>query len=225
MNLTKQVTQLFLVLPEEIVFRILDYCQKFEIGNFSNALTNHVFRERWIDLKRKYFRFFRKTIVCDRTLLGHSASVNSILQLTNGKIASVSGDGSIKIWNVENKLCEQTLSEHENMARDIIQVDDWIVSSNEDNTIKMWNLGTGSCEKTFTGHRDCISCLIRLNDGRIASGSFDTTIKIWNLDSGECEMTLSGHSIAVFVIIQLKDGRIASGSDDNSIKIWNIKAG
>ena len=43
------------------------------------------------------------------------------------------------------------------------------------------------CGKSIQAHQETIRCLIELNDGKIATGSYDGTIKVWNLEKEECE--------------------------------------
>ena len=77
------------------------------------------------------------------------------------------------------------------------------------------------CIHTLYGHKAAVISLIKLNDGKIVSGSRDNTIKIWDpLDNYKCIQTLDGHKKAVSSLIKLNDGKIVSGSADNTIKIW-----
>ena len=77
-------------------------------------------------------------------------------------------------------------------------------------------------EMILRGHQSLISCLLKLSDGRVATGSFDDTLRIWNIKNGECEHVLRGHIDSIHCIIQLFDGRIATGSDDYTLRIWNV---
>lgn len=158
----------------------------------------------------------------------HSGRVFTLMQLSDGRIASGSNDETIKIWNVSTGECEKTFTGHDNDGFPLIQLSDRRIASGCNNkTINIWNVNTGACDMRLKGHSNSVRTLIQLSgsDGRIASGSVDNTIKIWNVNSGVCEMTLTGHSELVGCIIQLLDGRIASGSDDRTIKIWNVGTG
>ncbi len=69
------------------------------------------------------------------------------------------------------------------------------------------------------GHDDRVTCLVKLNEKQIATGSWDKTIKVWNLDDGSCAKTLEGHKNAVTCIVKLNEKQIASGRDDRTIKV------
>ena len=87
--------------------------------------------------------------------------------------------------------------------------------------------GTFLDRKVFEsdGHRYPICCILSLNNGYFASGSYDTTIRIWNPNTGECIKTFQGHSGPVNCLALLPDGRLISGSDDNTIRIWDPNTG
>ena len=71
------------------------------------------------------------------TLSGHTGGINSIIQLKNGKIASGSGDNSIKIWDLSTNTCESTLTGHTENVMAVIELQDGrLVSSSWDKTIK-----------------------------------------------------------------------------------------
>jgi 3-deoxy-D-manno-octulosonate 8-phosphate phosphatase KdsC-like HAD superfamily phosphatase len=173
---------------------------------------------------------------CERTLSGHikididvvsrTVGVISVIQLSDGRLASGSSDNTVKIWNVDNGTCERTLSGHSEAVHILIQLSDGrLASASRDNTVKIWNVNNGTCERTLSDHSEYVWKLIQLSDGRLASGSSDKTVKIWNASIGSCERTLSGHSKAVHFLIQLSDGRIASVSSDYTVKIWNVTSG
>ena len=67
-----------------------------------------------------------------------------------------------------------------------------------------------------------VNCLIKLPDGKVASGGQDSKIKIWDINKKECVNTLEGHTSMVWDI-KYVDNQIISGADDNSSKIWNLK--
>ena len=72
-------------------------------------------------------------------------------------------------------------------------------------------------------HKGRINCLIRLSDGRIASGGQDNTIKIWDIDKKQPIYSFKEHTSIIWEIRELEGNRIMSGSDDNKSKIFNLK--
>ena len=58
----------------------------------------------------------------------------------------------------------------------------------------------GLVKKTLTEHSGGVYSVIKLSDGRIASGSADKTIKIWNTKLGKSTHTLKGHDGPVYYL-------------------------
>lgn len=70
--------------------------------------------------------------------------------LTDEKILTGCGNGSIKLWSLENVKCIKTLNGHSNWVMSIRQVStDRIASSSLDRRIKIWNFVTGVCLNTI----------------------------------------------------------------------------
>jgi WD40 repeat protein len=146
-----------------------------------------------------------------------------LLQLRDGRIASVSHDETIRIFNEDGSSIEW--KGHTGSVYCLIQLQDGrIASASYDNTIRIWNLDGSSIEwKKWKGW---LYCLFQLQDGRIAWGH-NGTIRIWKRadasgDEDGSSIKWKGHICSVLCLIQLRDGRIASGSRDKIIRIWNL---
>src|SRR5437879_951258 len=62
------------------------------------------------------------------------------------KIASGSGDNTIKLWNSRTGECLSTLNGHTSSVRCLIKINETVIASGScDNTIKLWNSRTGEC--------------------------------------------------------------------------------
>ena len=159
------------------------------------------------------------------TLKGHEATVYTLIQLNDSKIASCSFDKTIKVWDLFTNKCILTLKGHDNYISSLIQLSDGIIAScSWDKTIKLWDLTTYQCISTLTGHENTVRHIIQLKNGKIASSSGDKTIKIWDFKKNECTLTLKGHDSTVHSLIQLNDGKLASCSSDKTIRLWDIRA-
>ena len=89
---------------------------------------------------------------CLQTLEGHSGSVNSVaFSHDSARLASASGDNTVKIWNTSSGACLQTLKGHSNCDYSIAFSHDSarLASASGDNTVKIWNASSSACLQTL----------------------------------------------------------------------------
>ena len=166
----------------------------------------------------------------DKTLTGHSDSVQSVVYSPDGRyLASGSGDKTIKIWEVATGKQLRTLTGHSDTVSSVVYSPDvrYLASGSNDKTIKIWEVATGKQLRTLTGHYGEVYSVVYSPDGRyLASGSWDKNIKIWEVATGKQLRTLTGHSSPVLSVVYSPDGRyLASGNGDKTIKIWEVATG
>ena len=140
---------------------------------------------------------------CEKVFEGHSHYVTCCLQLQDRLLASLSFDGTIRLWDVTSG---QGKSLQTAACRKVI---------------------TGNPCSTFVGIR--LHQLREDNAGYLLAGSDDGKVRVWDpahgghlvaelhVPSGKC----------VIGLWQLADGRIVSSSDDGLIRVWgsDCKAG
>ncbi|UYM16888.1 WD40 repeat domain-containing protein [Endozoicomonas euniceicola] len=170
---------------------------------------------------------------CVATLEGHTEEVRSVTPLADGRLASASADGTVKVWDLskpDGKQCVVTLKGHNNWVKSVtLLADGRLASGSNDMTVKVWDLSKPAgeqCVMTLNEHTDWVTSVTPLADGRLASGSWDKTIKVWELskpDGEQCVATLKGHAYWVKSVTSLPDGQLAFGSADGTIKVWDLK--
>jgi WD40 repeat protein len=163
-------------------------------------------------------------------LPGHYGYVNSVTFSLDGKwIVSGSYDGTIRIWDAENKTQIRKLEEKEGYYNTVAISPDSkrIFSGSDDRKVKIWDAESGKLLKSLPGHTgEVFSVALDANASRIVSGSGDGTIKIWNAESGEEIRTLKGHRDDVTTVAFSPDGKwVVSGSDDSTAKVWDAESG
>ncbi|REJ48868.1 MAG: protein kinase [Microcystis aeruginosa TA09] len=169
----------------------------------------------------------------DKTLTGHSDSVQSVVYSPDGRyLASGSIDQTIKIWEVATGKELRTLTGHSGGVFLVVYSPDgrYLASGSSDKTIKIWEVATGKELHTLTVYSSLYGAdVVYSPDGRyLASRSDDKTIKIWEVATGKELRTLTGHSGPVLSVVYSPDGRyLASGGGlrDNTIKIWQVATG
>ncbi|UPL03416.1 hypothetical protein LCI18_014350 [Fusarium solani-melongenae] len=164
---------------------------------------------------------------CEQTLEGHGSPVWSVAFTADGRrLASGSGDNTIKIWDADNGQCVKTLEGHDDEVNSVAFAADnkWLASGSSDSTIKVWH--KGQCKQTLEGHGGPVLSVAFIADSmRLISGSEDNIIKVWH--EGQCTQTLEGHGGWTCTVAFTMDGiHVASGSGDMiGPDIWNMTTG
>ncbi len=167
--------------------------------------------------------------VKEHRLEGHSNWVSSVAFSPDGlTLASASGDGTIKVWNLQSQKPIATLAGHSKVVYSVAFSPDGLTlaSASGDGTIKVWNLQSQKPIATLAGHSKVVYSVAFSPDGlTLASASGDKTIKVWNLQSQKPIATLAGHSESILSVAFSPDGlTLASASFDKTIKVWNLQS-
>ena len=165
-----------------------------------------------------------------KTFSGHTNWVRSLAFSPNGRtIASGSGDGTIRLWNVATGLHNRTLKGHSAQVTSVAFSPNGrtLTSTSEDNAVHLWNVVTRTHNRTLKGHTTFVRSVAFSPDGQtLASGSSDKTIRLWNVATGTHTRTLAGHTDWVSSVAFSPDGQtLASGSSDKTIRLWNVATG
>jgi WD40 repeat protein len=79
--------------------------------------------------------------------------VNALAVLPDGRLASGSDDGTIKLWDPASGSCAATLEGHSDWCDALAVLPDGrLASGSGDRTIKLWDPASGSCAATLEGH-------------------------------------------------------------------------
>jgi WD40 repeat protein len=158
----------------------------------------------------------------------HDNWISHIKQIPNGLglVASISYDGTAKIWNSSNDWSLiQTFTGHTNSVNGIDYFnEDLMITGSLDSTIKIWSITTGESFETIRPGSGVWSLKV-LHDGlRLASGHEIGYINIFSLDDGSILHTFQGHVSWVMDLVLIGDDLLASsGYDpDSTVRIWNL---
>ena len=159
----------------------------------------------------------------------HNKQIRALLETQDQKLISSGYDFKMKFWEEKENGFESN-SEIKNLCGAVtcvIQIKDGRIlsSSASDNNIKVWkenSNGIYELNNSLSSHNKPISCLVELNDLRIASASIDTSVIIWLGQNNEfiVQQKISDEKRPILNIISLSDCRIAFTTDEGIIKIW-----
>lgn len=168
---------------------------------------------------------------CSSSIAGHSDAILSVQFNNDGtKLASGSGDTTVRFWDVQTQTLHHVGKVHKNWVLVISWSPDGkkLASACKNGEICIWNSETGTqIGRSLRGHSKWINALVwepfhRNTDcRRLASASKDCTIRIWDTITGGTLFTLSSHTMSVTSLKWGGCGLIYSSSQDRTIKIWN----
>ena len=145
------------------------------------------------------------------------------------RLASASGDETVKVWDAATGQETLTLKGHTGAVKSVAFSPDGkrLASASCDQTVKVWDAATGQETLTLKGHTGVVTGVAFSPDGkRLASASQDRTVKVWDAATGQETLTLKGHTDRVTSVAFSPDGkRLASASEDQTVKVWDAATG
>ena len=100
------------------------------------------------------------------------AGIRSLAVLPDGRLASGSDDGVIKVWDSTTWNCRQVIKAHQAPVTCLAALPDGrLASSSNDGTVRVWNGTDLDWSAMFEGDLDWAGSLVALPGGRLAGGS------------------------------------------------------
>jgi tRNA A-37 threonylcarbamoyl transferase component Bud32 len=162
------------------------------------------------------------------TLAGHADGVIAMACSRDGRrIASVSHESELKVWDVESGRCVLDVSLLQKAHAVAFSPDGKrIVTADNVGKLKVWDARTGLLLATLEGHTSVVNGVAWSQDGlRIVSGSSDRTLRVWDALTTR-ELFVLKHEPAVFDVAFSPDGsRIVSAGSDGVLKVWDARRG
>jgi WD40 repeat protein len=151
----------------------------------------------------------------------HHGYVWSVIQLSDGRIASCGRDGQIVVWNADG-VKSMALVGHRQSVLGLAEIRPGVIASiSRDRTLRYWDLSTGKCTAIVEAHEAAVLAIARLPDGSIATGGADHEIRMW-ASTGDTLATLSEHTGWVWGVTPVGKGFLASASEDGTVRLWQL---
>ena len=152
-----------------------------------------------------------REIACFR---GHTEAITSTILSPDGKrIATVSRDKTLRLWNVATGQAERILEGHTDWVFGLAFSPDGkqVVSGGEDGQLRFWDVETGKELIHVLTEKGSVQKLIWMSDGRLLSaGSTSSGIRFWDSKTGkEQYRSNSSDSYPVYAV--------AVSADNNSV--------
>lgn len=166
-------------------------------------------------------------------------SPRSVIELYDGKIASIWKDGTLNIWDWKQQEEEQNsfdIKTNYTWNAGIIELKDGCIACIFDiGNIKILNRA-GQCvqDGQIECYRDLLAHVTELQNGLFACVFASGNIKLWDRlteksclfpsEHGDCtDADHHSYSSVVYPILELKDGTIAFTRNFRHIEIWDLK--
>lgn len=170
----------------------------------------------------------------------HVAGVASVAYSPDGtKLASVGGDGALRIWVVMDPGPLTSLHRFEGQAKPgsssgfsplsavVFSPDGrFVASGGADAVVRVWDVQTKAEVRGLRGHTDWVTAVAFGPDGRLLiSGGADKAVRVFELIPQEGSGAF-GHLLAVNAVAVSPDGKtVATASVDHTIKLWDLSSG
>lgn len=168
------------------------------------------------------------------SLEGHTSLIWSVAFSPDGKtLASGSGDGKIKLWDITTRTNIATLNGRDFGIQYYIQPHQIysvlfspngkvLASSGGLGVVVLWNVTTKQVIASFRNRGTALSSVYS-PDGKILAITSSYVINLWDVKTLTNIATLEGHTGLIRDLAFSPDGKIlASGAQDGTVRLWDI---
>jgi WD40 repeat protein len=164
-----------------------------------------------------------------RTLTGHTGIAYRPAFSPDGRrLASGSGNGILRVWDVATGQAEPPLMEHKDMGLSVTFDPEGkrLVSADAAGRVIQVRDAEGRVVKRLKGHTNGVNQLAFSPDGkRLATVSLDGTCKVWDTDNWQQVCHLEANKGKTFAAVAWSpDGKLLAAGDDDEVILWDAKS-
>ncbi|PLW25631.1 hypothetical protein PCANC_26086 [Puccinia coronata f. sp. avenae] len=155
----------------------------------------------------------------DSHSFGHEDYIGGI-QFWGYALASGSGDGCVRMWDMRTGQAHRTLIGHTGPIT-CLQFDEiHLVSGSMDKSIRIWDLRTGAVTETIKYSHPITA--LQFDSRKIMCAAGEPSIHVYNRTTLQrSTISLNGHTDTV-ERLRYFDRYMVTGSKDNTVKVWSI---
>ena len=169
---------------------------------------------------------------CASSMPGHEKAVLAVQFApdTSSRLASGSGDNTIRIWDCDTGTPLHVLRGHAGWVLALSWSPDGVLlaTGSMDSSVRLWKPKTGAAiGGPLKGHAKWVTGLSweplqaqTVGRPRVASSSKDATVRIWDVVSQRADAVLSGHTASVTCVKWGGAGFIYTASQDRTVRVW-----
>lgn len=158
-------------------------------------------------------------------LAGHTAAVNGIVALADGRVATCSADNSVKLWSspvVKNIVAHRRGANAVTFAAGGTQ----LFTAGEDNMLTLWNPDDFTPVLQFSGASAGLKSVDVQDPGTlVAAGGDDGVVRVWQTTDGAPVMAVDTPFAVTAVAISVDGTQVHIGSGDNVVRSYRIPSG
>lgn len=173
----------------------------------------------------------------------HTAGVASVAFSPDGaKLASVGGDGSLKVWSVGDNLSLSLLVKFDGqvvpgsstgfapLSTVAFGPDGrFVVAAGADGVVRVWDVQLKTEARGLRAHTDWVTSVAVSPDGRFVasvSAEKDNTLRVFEMPTLESVSASGGHVRAVNAVAFSPNGRfVVTAATDQTMKVWDVATG
>jgi RNA polymerase sigma factor (sigma-70 family) len=159
----------------------------------------------------------------------HEDAVTAVAFAGVRMLASGSGDGTIRLWDISSGNELRRMARHESDVSCVAITPDGSVlaSGGGDHRVGLWDTGTGKLLRWLDGADRYVTSLAFSPNGKtLAVGAHDAEIRLWDATNGTALPTVQGSKGYVLALAYSPDGTfLAAGDRAANVTLWNVVTG